>query len=50
MPRCGIRRFLGILGEPTKLNWSSLSSKIPLGFQNENNTPSEEKLVKYYSL
>ena len=28
-PRCGAREFLD---KPTKLNWSSLSSEIPLGF------------------
>ena len=33
-----------------KLNWSSLSSEIPLGFQTRNNTPSEENLRKGYSL
>ena len=38
------------LDEPTKLNWSSLSSKIPLGFQTRKNIPSEEKLRKDYSL
>ena len=46
-PRCGTR---GLLDEPTKLNWSSLSSEIPLSFQTGNNIPSEEKLRKDYSL
>ena len=43
-------RTRGLLDEPTKLNQSSLSSEIPLGFQTRNNTPSEEKLGKDYSL
>ena len=38
--RCGSR---GLLDEPTKLNWSSLSSKIPLGFLTGNNIPSKER-------
>ena len=46
-PRYGTR---GLLDEPTKLNWSSLSSEIPLSFQTGNNIPSEEKLRKDYSL
>ena len=46
-PKCGTR---GLLDEPTKLNWSSLSSEVPLGFQTGNNIPSEEKLRKVYSL
>ena len=44
--KCGTR---GLLDEPTKLT-TSLSSEIPLGFQTRNNTPSEEKLGKDYSL
>ena len=40
----------GLLDEVTKLNQSSLSSKIPLGLLTGNNTPSEEKLRKDYSL
>ena len=39
--RCGTR---GFLGEPTKLNQSSLSSEILLGFLTGNNIPSEEML------
>ena len=40
-PRCGTR---GLLDEPTKLNWSSLSSEILLGFPTGNNIPSKESL------
>ena len=46
-PRCGTR---GLLDETTKLNWSSLSSEIPLSFLTRNNTPSEESLRRDYSL
>ena len=45
--RCGTREFLD---EPTKLNQSSLSSKILLGFLIGNNIPSKERLRRYYSL
>ena len=45
-PRCGIR---GFLDEPTKLNRSSLSSKIPLGFLTGNNMLSKERLGRDYS-
>ena len=38
-PRCGVR---GFLDEPTKLNWSLLSSEIPLGFLTGNNILSKE--------
>ena len=34
----------GFLGEPTKLNPSSLSSEIPLGFLTGNNMLSKERL------
>ena len=40
----------GFLGEPTKLNQSSLSSEIPLGFLTGNNTLSKERLERNYSL
>ena len=40
----------GFLDEPTKLNQSSLSSEILLGFLTGKNIPSEEKLRKDYSL
>ena len=30
----------GLLDEPTKVNWLSLSSEIPLSFQTRNNIPS----------
>ena len=46
-PRCGTR---GFLDEPTKLNRSSLSSQIPLGFLTGNNISSEERLGRDYSL
>ena len=46
-PRYGSR---GLLDKPTKLNQSSLSSEIPLGFQTGNDTLSEERLRKDYSL
>ena len=46
-PRCGTR---GFLEEPTKLNRSSLSSEIPLGFLTRNNIPSGERLRRDYSL
>ena len=45
-PWCGTR---GYLDEPTKLNWSSLSSEIPLGFLS-NNILSEERIGRDYSL
>ena len=45
--RCGTR---GFLDEPTKLNQSSLSSKIPLGFLTGKNIPSKECFVGDYSL
>ena len=40
----------GFLDEPTKLNQSSLSSEIPLGFLTGNNTLSKERLGRDYSL
>ena len=40
-PRCGTR---GFLDEPTKLNRSSLSSEIQLGFLTGSNIPSKERL------
>ena len=40
----------GIPDEPTKLNRSSLSSKIPLGFLTKNNIPSKERLGRDYIL
>ena len=43
-PRYGIR---GFLDEPTKLNQSSLSSEIPLGFLTGNNILSKETLGTY---
>ena len=43
-------RTRGLLDEPTKLNQSSLSSEIPLGFLTRNNIPSIERLVRDYSL
>ena len=46
-PRCGTR---GLLDEPTKLNRSSLSSEIPLGFLTGNNILSKERLRRDYSL
>ena len=46
-PSCGTR---GLLDKPTNLDWSSLPSKMPLGFLTGNNIPSEEKLGKDYSL
>ena len=46
-PSCGTR---GLLDEPTKLNWSSLSSEIPLGFLTRNNIPLEERPGKDYTL
>ena len=46
-PRCGTR---GFLDEPTKLNRSSLSSKISLGFLTGNNILSKERLGRDYSL
>ena len=46
-PSCGTREFLD---KPTKLNRSSLSSGIPLGFLTENNIPSKERLGRDYSL
>ena len=46
-PRCGIR---GFLDEPTKLNQSSLSSEILLGFLTGNNILSKERLGRDYSL
>ena len=46
-PQCGTR---GFLDEPTKLNWSSLSSEILLGFLTGNNTLSKETLRRDYSL
>ena len=45
-PRYGTR---GLLDKPTKLNWSSLSSEIPLGFLTGNNIHSEERLRRDYS-
>ena len=46
-PRCGTR---GFLDEPTKLNQSSLSSEIPLGFITNNSILSKERLRRDYSL
>ena len=46
-PRCGTR---GFLDKSTKLNQSSLSSKIPLSFLTRNNIPSKERLGRDYSL
>ena len=46
-PRWGTREFLD---EPTKLNRSSLSPEIPLGFLTGNNNPSKEQLRRDYSL
>ena len=46
-PRCGTREFLD---EPTKLNGSSSSFEIPLGFLTRNNIPSKERLGRDYSL
>ena len=46
-PRCGTR---GLLDKPTKLNWSSLSSEMPLDFLTGNNIPSKERLRRDYSL
>ena len=46
-PRYGTR---GFLEEPTKLNQSSLSSEIPLGFLSGNNILSKERLRRDYSL
>ena len=40
----------GFLDEPTKLNRSSLSSKIPLSFLTRNNILSKERLGRDYSL
>ena len=39
-----------LLYKPTKLNWSSLSSEIPLGFLTGNNIHSKERLRRDYSL
>ena len=46
-PRCGSR---GLLDEPNELNWSSLSSEIPLSFLTRNNILSKERLRRDYSL
>ena len=46
-PRCGTR---GLPDEPTKLNRSSLSSEIPLGFLIGKNILSKERLWTDYSL
>ena len=40
----------GTLDEPTKLNRSSLSSEIPLGFLTGNNILSKQRLGRDYSL
>ena len=46
-PRCGTR---GFLDKPTKLNRSSLSSEIPLGFLTRDNILSKERLRRDYNL
>ena len=46
-PRCGTR---GLLNEPTKLNQSSLSWEVPVGFLTRKNIHSEERLRRDYSL
>ena len=46
-PQCGTR---GFLDEPIKLNRSSLSSEIPLGFLTGNNILSKERLGRDYNL